>query len=210
MGELGRERYSSLTPAVLAVDDVATMVGHIAAARGDLPGVVCVALDGRSGVGKSTLAKRLAQATAATLLDGDSFFAGGIGVRSDSPEERARDCIDWRRQRAVLDALRAGRSASYRAFDWEAFDGSLQTELTVVELERSSVVIVEGVYSARPELADLLDLRMLLRAPDDVRMARLLAREQRLTQWELQWHEAEEWYFANAAPPAGFDLIVEG
>jgi uridine kinase len=186
------------------------MAEHIAARRGELLGVVCVALDGRSGVGKSTLAKRLAEATTATLLDGDSFFAGGIAVRGDSPEERARDCIDWRRQRAVLEALRAGRAASYRAFDWEAFDGSLQTELTVVELHSSSVVIAEGVYSARPELADLFDLRMLLRVPDDVRMARLLAREQRLSEWELQWHEAEEWYFANAALPASFDVIVEG
>ena len=41
-------------------------------------------------------------------------------------------------------------------------------------------------------------------------MARLLAREQSLTDWERQWHEAEEWYFANVAPAAGFDIIVEG
>jgi hypothetical protein len=99
---------------------------------------------------------------------------------------------------------------SYAGFDWEAFDGSLQTELTVVELTSSQVVIVEGVYSARPELTDLLDLRLLLRVPDDVRMARLLGREPNLTAWELQWHEAEEWYFENAAPAAGFDIIVEG
>lgn len=186
------------------------MVEHVAARRALGAGVTCVAVDGRSGAGKSTLAKQLAQAIPAALLDGDSFFAGGVALRSDSPEERARDCIDWRRQRAVLEALRAGRPASYSAFDWEAFDGSLQTEPTLVELASRQVVIVEGVYSARPELADLLDLRLLLRVPDDVRMARLLRREQNLTAWELQWHEAEEWYFANAALPAGFDIIVEG
>jgi hypothetical protein len=66
------------------------------------------------------------------------------------------------------------------------------------------------VYSARPELADLLDLRMLLRVPDHVRMARLLGREHKLTAWERQWHEAEDWYFDSAVPPAGFDIIVEG
>jgi uridine kinase len=69
---------------------------------------------------------------------------------------------------------------------------------------------VEGVYSARPELADLLDLRLLLRVPDDVRRARLLAREHVLTAWEQQWHEAEAWYFSNVAPPASFDVIIEG
>lgn len=198
-----------MTPLVVPID-LSTLVEQIAAKRGELQRAVCIALDGRSGVGKSTLAKQLAAAMAATLLDGDSFFAGGIAVRGDSPEERARDCIDWRRQRAVLGALRRGRSASYRAFDWEAFDGSLETELTVVEPPSSRVLIVEGVYSARPELADLLDLRLLLRVPDHVRMARLLARERSLTPWERQWHEAEEWYFTSVVPPASFDVIVEG
>jgi uridine kinase len=190
---------------------VAALVEHIRARRSHDPQRgFCVALDGRSGAGKSTLGARLADALAATLLDGDDFFAGGTRVRDDSPEQRAHDCIDWRRQRPVLEALRAGRVAKYFAFDWEAFDGSVQAEPTVVEVARGSLVILEGVYSARPELADLLDLRLLLRVPDDVRVARLLAREQGLTAWELQWHEAEGWYFANRAPPAGFDLIVEG
>jgi uridine kinase len=197
-----------VTSVLLGADDVPALVEQIGLRRVGQPRPYCVALDGRSGAGKSTLARRLADAMNATLLDGDGFFAGGVAIRGDLPEYRARDCIDWRRQRAVLEALRAGRTASYRAFDWQAFDGSLEREPTVVEPR--AVVIIDGVYSARPELADLLDLRMLLRVPDDVRRARLLAREQSLTDWELQWHEAEEWYFAHAAPPAGFDVIVEG
>ena len=199
-----------MTPFVFRVDDIAKLVEHVSALRAPGAGVVCVAVDGRSGAGKSTLAQRLAQAIPATLVDGDSFFTGGVAVRSDSPEERARDCIDWRRQRAVLEALRAGLPASYPGFDWEAFDGSPERALTVVELASSGVVILEGVYSARPELADLLDLRLLLRVPDEVRVARLLGREHNIMAWERQWHEAEDWYFANAAPPAGFDVIVEG
>jgi para-aminobenzoate synthetase len=197
-----------VTPVIVRADDVPSLVEQIGLRRVVRQRPFCVALDGRSGAGKSTLAKRLADVMSATLLDGDGFFAGGVAVRGDLPEHRARDCIDWRRQRAVLEALRAGRAASYRAFDWEAFNGSLGREPTVVEPR--SVVIVEGVYSARPELADLLDLRVLLRVQDDVRRARLLAREQSLTDWELQWHDAEDWYFANAAPCAGFDVIVEG
>jgi uridine kinase len=197
-----------VTPVILRADDVPSLVEHIRLRAVAQRRPFCVALDGRSCAGKSTLASRLADVMSATLLDGDGFFAGGVAIRGDLPEQRARDCIDWRRQRAVLEALRAGRAASYRAFDWEAFDGSSRREPTVVEPR--SVVIVEGVYAARPELADLLDLRVLLRVQDDVRRARLLAREQSLTDWELQWHEAEDWYFAHAAPSAGFDVIVEG
>lgn len=150
-----------------------------------------VALDGRSGAGKSTLAAHLAGALDASMLDGDGFFAGGVVMRSDTPQERARDCIDWARQRTVLQSLRAGREASYLAFDWEAFDGRLEAEPTVVEPR--SIVIIEGVYSARPELGDLVDYRVLLRVSEATRVARLLAREGSIGAWERQWHEAEEW-----------------
>ena len=167
-----------------------------------------VALDGRSGSGKSTLARRLAGALDAALVDGDSFFAGGVAVRSDTPEQRARICIDWRRQRPVLEALRAGREASYLAFDWEAFDGRLESAAT--RIQPKAVIILEGVYSARPELADLIDLRVLLRVNDETRLARLLAREGQIGAWERQWHEAEDHYFAHTAAPEWFDLIVEG
>jgi uridine kinase len=166
-----------------------------------------VALDGRSGAGKSTLARQLVDRLDASVVDGDAFFAGGIELRSDSPRARARDCIDWRRQRPVLEALRANRAATYVAFDWEAFDGRLET--TPIRCEPRAVIVHEGVYSARPELADLVDLRVLVRASDDVRTARLLAREGTLGPWERQWHEAEDWYFAHEATPAWFDVIVD-
>ncbi len=167
-----------------------------------------VAIDGRSGVGKSTLAARLGEATGAAVLDGDGFFAGGIEVHRGAPVDRVACCIDWRRQREVLTDLRAGRTATYRAFDWDAFDGSLELRPTVVA--PAPIVILEGVYAARPELEDLLDLRVLLRVPDAVRKRRLEEREGGVGPWELAWHEAEVWYFAHAAPEARFDVVIQG
>lgn len=166
-----------------------------------------VAIDGRSGSGKSTLATELATVVPAVILDGDAFFAGGVSVRDDEPRTRAAECIDWQRQRVVLEALRAGSSATYRPFDWDAFDGTLSTRS--VTIAPSGVVIVEGVYSARPELADLVDLRVLLEVPDAVRIGRLRSREGEIGPWEEQWHEAEDWYFA-ALPAGWFDLVTAG
>lgn len=166
-----------------------------------------VALDGRSGVGKSTLAAELAEVLGGVVLDGDAFFAGGTEVRDDAPRDRARDCIDAARLRPVLEALRGGRAARFHAFDWEAFDGRLEDAETVVEAR--PFVLFEGVYSARPELADLVDLRVLVRVPDAVRLGRLLARPGGIGPWERQWHEAEEWYFTEVAPPSWFDVIVD-
>jgi len=165
-----------------------------------------VALDGRSGAGKSTLAANIAEALGACVVDSDDFFAGGVAVRGDAPQDRVRDCIEWKRQRPVLEALRAGSEARYVAFDWDAFDGRLDTEPTIVEPR--SVVLFEGVYTARPELTDLVDLRLLLRVSEATRVARLLAREGGIGAWERQWHEAEEWYFTHVVPSHVFDLIL--
>lgn len=177
-----------------------------AMARADGP--VIVAIDGRSGVGKSTLAAELAARFDATVVEGDDFYAGGVGILGDSPQARAARCIDWQDQRRVLGDLRQGRAASWFAFDWDAFDGRTAEEATVAP--PAPLVILEGAYSARPELADLLDLRVLLRVPDSVRLARLLEREGEIGPWETQWHEAEEWYFAHAALAQGFDLVIDG
>src|SRR4051812_24451474 len=101
-----------------------------------------VALDGRSGAGKSTLASSIASALDASMIDSDDFFAGGVVVRSDTPRDRVRNCIDWKRQRPVLECLRAGRESSHFAFDWDTFDGRLATVSTVVQPR--SVVLFEG------------------------------------------------------------------
>lgn len=170
-------------------------------------GPLVVAIDERSGTGKSTLAVALAERLGATVIEGDDFYAGGTGIEGDPPESRAARCIDWQAQRRVLAALRAGQAASYHAFDWDAFDGSVMQDATRVA--PAHILILEGAYSARPELRDLLDLTILATVPSAVRHARLIAREGEIGPWEVQWHEAEDWYFAEAAPPASFDLVLD-
>lgn len=156
------------------------------------PGVArpfIVGIDGRSGTGKSTLAAGLAQKLNAVVIEGDDFYAGGTEVRSDYVALRAAACIDWTRQRSVLHELASGRTAMWRAFDWDAFDGRLCVEPTGIESK--PIILLEGVYACRPELSDLLDLRVLLTVPDTVRRTRLLRREGSIGPWERQWHEAE-------------------
>lgn len=165
---------------------------------------VFVAIDGRSGAGKSTFAVALASEIHAQVIEGDAFFAGGVQLRSDSAEQRSDACIDRPKLRAVLEALRAGRAATYRPFDWEAFDGRLTGDRVV---DPADVLIVEGVYSAHPDFLDLLDIKILITAPDNVREQRLLRREGGLGPWERQWHDAEDWYFSHVAAAGHFDLV---
>ena len=170
-------------------------------------GPVLVALDGRSGVGKSTLAGRVG--ADALVIDGDDFYRGGDDAYWDAlgPAEKVDLAIDWRRQRTLLECLRRGEPATWSPYDWDADDGRLAGEITAAP---AGVVILDGAYSARPELADLFSLRVLLDAPRDIRRARLLQREgtQYRAEWEARWSEAEDLYFDRLMPPSAFDLVL--
>ena len=171
---------------------------------------VLVALDGRSGAGKSTLAGELAATTGVAVIDGDDFYTGRSAQEWDAmtPAERVESCMDWRRQRSVLESLYRGEVATWQPYDWEADDGRLADRTLLCD--PTWVVILEGAYSARPELADLLDLRVLLSIPEDVRRSQLLAREgdDYRAEWEARWAAAEEFYFERVMPPDAFDVVV--
>lgn len=172
---------------------------------------VLVALDGRSGAGKSTLAAAVRQKLPnSQVIEGDTFYAGGTSEYWDklSAQEKASSVIGWRRQRPVLTALAEGKPASWHGYDWEAFDGRLEVEPTTCEA--ADIVILEGAYSARPELSDLLDLRILLEVETSVRHERLGNREgdSYRDAWFARWDEAEEYYFGHVMSPRVFDLVI--
>jgi len=144
------------------------------------------------------------------VIDGDDFYAGGTAAEWDAmnPAEKASHCIDWRRQRPVLAALARGEPASWHRYDWATDDGRLLEHPTVCP--PAPVIILEGVYSARPELADLFDLRVLYDAVADVRRQRIVEREgeDHRAAWNWRWEEAEQWYFSKAMPRSAFDLVI--
>lgn len=177
---------------------------------------VVVALDGGSGAGKSVLAQAVALHTGGSVLDGDDFYAprlgreGLVAAEARSVAELADDgVIDWRRLRSqALEPLAAGRPARYHPYDWDAYDGRLLEREVVVE--PAPVVIVDGVFSARPELADLVDLRVLVRTPAALRTQRVVERDENDPRWLAVWSSAEQHYFTHVSPPDGFDLLVSG
>ncbi|GAC1550607.1 MAG: AAA family ATPase [Herpetosiphon sp.] len=177
-----------------------------------------VALDGGSGAGKSTIALLLAKELNATVLHSDDFFAASISDAEwelFTPAERADRAIDWRRMRSeALEPLCTGQSAKWQAFDFEAGvrpDGTYGMQTNFMTAEPTSVIIMEGAYSTRPELADLIDFSILIDVPVSIRHARLTEREDTifLADWHARWDAAETYYFANLRTAAMFDLIVK-
>ena len=178
---------------------------------------ILVALDGGSGSGKSTLTLLIAEALDAAVIQGDDFFAADITDAewdARTAEARASDAIDWRRLRTeALEPLRAGKPARWHAFDFQAGvrpDGTYAMCTDFVEREPRAVIVFDGAYSTRPELADLIDVAILVDVPVDVRHQRLAAREDPafLTAWHARWDVAEAHYFTHVRPRSAFDLVV--
>jgi len=184
-----------------------------------------VALDGRSGVGKSTLSAQLAKQLRGVVIKSDDFYAGAPGGSEQgwdksSAKEKAESVIDWKRlRREALKPLLISQIAFYRSFDWEGWARAQQPDAeknkiglgdAFITLNPASLIILDGAYSTRPELADLIDLKVLVEVPDGLRRQRLLEREgqEYMGAWHARWDTAEDYYFTYVRPRSSFDLVI--
>lgn len=173
---------------------------------------ILVALDGRSGTGKSSIAKELAEQLDGLVIISDDFWVGGSDEewRKKSPKEKSETAIDWKRLRTqVLEPLLKGKPASWKTFNWEKGEGlSFET----IHADPKKLIILDGAYSARPELQDLIDLSILVETRNDhTRRERLLKREGKdfMRNWHSIWDESEDHYFQTVRPKVSFDLVIE-
>ena len=178
---------------------------------------VIIAVDGKSGSGKTALSSILAIELDAAIIPGDDFYAADVPDAvwdACTPAERADRAIDWRRlRRDALEPLLLRWTACWLAFDFEGGahpDGTFAMQSAPKSQDPKSVIILDGAYSSRPELSDLLLFSVLVEAPVEVRQARLSAREdpEFLAQWHKRWDAAEEHYFTNVRPPSAFGFII--
>ena len=157
-----------------------------------------VGVDGRSGSGKTDLAARLeedlsASGTGVTTVHLDDLYPGWSGLAAGL-EVLCRE---------ILVPLRTGSDAAYRSWDWVAGrPGALRRVRT------SAVVLVEGVGVLSSGCADLVDLRVWLEAPPDVRRVRALARDgDTFAPWWTTWAEQEEQLLRRGRPEA--DVVLD-
>jgi uridine kinase len=72
------------------------------------------------------------------------------------------------------------------------------------------VVVVEGVYTLRPQLLGLLDVKIYVRAGEDTRMDRQIARTHDSSDWITRWVAAEDFYVAACQPWRNAELVIGG
>jgi uridine kinase len=163
-------------------DVVEELSALLAATATPVAGPVVVAIDGRSGTGKTDLARVLAERVGATVVHMDDLYPGWSGLAASV------DLLG-----SVLDRLRSGAPTTHPVWDWAAAAYTRD-----VELPGTGTVVVEGVGSgsARP-----VDLLVRLDADTEVRRDRALTRDGATfaAHWD-EWAAQEDELAADRAP----------
>lgn len=106
-----------------------------------------IAIDGRSGSGKSLLARHLATLLRGYVLELDGYHVPLAVALRLIPGGEIGAMIDWRRfSRDVLEPIRTGGDPVYRWASCLRDSDFGQTSL------KPSVIVVDGTFSCRPEL----------------------------------------------------------
>jgi uridine kinase len=167
-----------------------------------------VAIDGPGGSGKSTLARELAAAYdgLAAVVEGDDFYADlddGYRVGLDA-QGGYREYFDWQRVRdQVFVPARQGRPLSYQRYDWD--NARMGDWVTVPGVE---LLLVEGVYSGRPELREYSDLVVWVTTSEQERVRRQLERAQNQGIWIKRWMAAENYYLEHIHHPGWAEIVL--
>jgi uridine kinase len=193
--------------------------------RVDRPHPVRVAVDGPDAAGKTILADELTPLVARSgrpviRASIDGFHrprAERIGRGPESPEGYYRDSFDYATLRAaLLDPLGPGGSLEHRrrAFDFRT-DHPVAAPTEVASPH--AVLLFDGVFLLRPELADEWDLRVFVAVPFAETQRRAAARdvalfgsqEQVRRRYEARYVPGQMLYFDEARPRENADVVVD-
>ncbi|MDP9986925.1 anthranilate synthase component 1/para-aminobenzoate synthetase [Arthrobacter oryzae] len=163
------------------------------------PAPVIIAVDGRSGAGKTTLAVELAARLRAhhkvSLFHLEDIYPGWDGLAAGIE----------RYVTTVLTPLSRGEAASWTSWDWENhYDGDARVTLP------AEIVIMEGVGAAAEAARPMIDAVIWAESPDDTRRTRALDRDGATFEpyWD-RWAAQEEEWLGRDDVPGQADLRVQ-
>jgi para-aminobenzoate synthetase len=162
------------------------------------PAPVIIAIDGRSGAGKTTLAielaARLREHHKVALFHLEDIYPGWNGLAAGIE----------RYVSTVLEPLRRGQPAEWVSWDWNRhYDGATRTTLP------AEIVLVEGVGAAAAAARPFLHAAVWAESPEQDRRRRALERDGASYEpyWD-QWAAQEQEWLAADDVPANADVRV--
>jgi len=139
-----------------------------------------IGICGGTGSGKTTIARAIVDAVGAervVLIEQDSYYRNLADMPLDERHQANfdhPDSIDSDMLVNHLMRLKQGLTVDMPLYDFVTHTRSDQIEL----IEPKPVVIVEGILIfAEPRVLDLLDVRIFVDTPDDIRLMRRLRRD---------------------------------
>ena len=155
---------------------------------------VIIAIDGRCGSGKTTLAAMLHERFGGNLFHMDDFFLR-VSQRTPQRYSEPGGNVDYERfKEEVLEPLREGKAFAYRRFDCVRF--CVEDELQQVTPQMFN--IVEGSYAMHPYFGDAYDLCFFVTTDSGTQIERIRKRngEEKLKRFINEWIPLEEAYFS--------------
>ncbi len=154
---------------------------------------VILAIDGRCGSGKTTLAGMIAQRYRAEVIHMDDFF---LQKDQRTPERLAEPGgnVDRERfRREVILPILEGKEQ----FEYQRYDCSRQEFGETVRIVKSPLIVIEGAYSCHPYFGDIYDIRIFMDVDPAEQRRRILSRNgpEMLPRFVSEWIPMEELYF---------------
>ena len=166
---------------------------------------ILIAIDGRTGSGKSSLAKKLAEEFFCNLFHMDDFFLQGF-QRTEERRKEIGGNVDYERfQREVLLPLKNKETVLYQPFHCQTMQ--LQEK---VEMPFRRLNLIEGSYAQHPYFSDPYDLKIFVDIDQDLQLSRIAKRngEEKLEQFKTLWIPKEEAYFAKVQIAEHADIVL--
>lgn len=189
-----RAAYAAVLPLLVQIDNIASKSRAV------------VAIDGRCGAGKTTLAALLAPVFDAQQLHMDDFFLPPA-LRSEARLAAPGGNLHYERfAEEVLPGLQQARTFTYRQFSCRMMDYSGSSTI-----DGSQNIIVEGSYAMRPEFRVAYDLAIFCDVGPAMQKQRILERNgpEWYRDFETRWIPMEERYFDAMQVREACDVVLD-
>lgn len=139
-----------------------------------------IGICGGTGSGKTTIARKIIKSVgddSVILIEQDSYYRNLADIPLDERHEANfdhPDAIDSELLRKHIRQLKNGETVEIPIYDYATHIRKPETE----RIEPKPVVLVEGILIfAQKKIRELLDIRIFVDTPDDVRFTRRLRRD---------------------------------
>lgn len=158
--------------------------------------LICIAIDGYCGSGKTTFGNVLKERLNANLVHIDDFYLS-FSERKENWQDILAGNINFvRLENEVLSKLNED------TIEYGIFNPRKQEIVSRETLEKKRIFILEGAYSHHPDIRKYFDYFIFFKCDDDKQEERLMAREgDHFQAFKNVWIKRERDYFS------GLDII---